>query len=109
MASVALAFPTGTDPRSPYLALPYLAAALRTAGVDVALHDLDVGGLRALLQPSRLQESARALHRLSGIAMDDAGNRRLLALAERLPSTIDALLGGVADQARFFDLLELGE
>ena len=42
---VALLFPTGTDPRSPYLALPSLAAALRDAGIRVKLHDLDIGGI----------------------------------------------------------------
>jgi hypothetical protein len=104
MPRVALAFPTGTDPRSPYLALPYLAASLRRAGVDVSMHDLDIGGLRALLRPEHLATCARALQdRVRGVAMRSPFTRRLLGLSERLPSTIDAQLSVFDDPARFFD------
>src|SRR5438067_405829 len=57
---VALLFPPATDPRSPHLALPSLAAALRAAGVRVSLHDLDLEGLLSVLQPENLAEAARS-------------------------------------------------
>src|SRR5207248_4643391 len=59
MARVTLIFPPATDPRSPHLALPCLAAALRDAGCDVELLDLDVEGLHALLAPDRMAETGR--------------------------------------------------
>lgn len=108
MQTVALAFPTGSDPRSPYLALPYLAAALRRAGVNVLIDDLDIGGLRALLRPSHMEESARALRQLSTPLRASAFNRRLLTVSEQLPSTIESHLAVFDDPERFFNPLELG-
>ena len=107
MQTVALAFPTGSDPRSPYLALPYLSAALRGDGVRVLLDDLDIGGIRALLRPSHLEDSARALRRHSEHLLTSSSNRRLVAVGEQLPSTIESHLAVFDDEARFFNPLEL--
>lgn len=107
MQTVALAFPPGSDPRSPYLALPYLSAALRGDGVRVLIDDLDIGGIRALLRPSHLEESARALRRHAAQVQASAFNRRLVVVGEQLPSTIESHLAVFDDPERFFNPLEL--
>lgn len=52
---VVLLFPSGTDPRSPHLSLPSLAAHLRSSGIRVTQRDLDLEGLLWLLDPEKLQ------------------------------------------------------
>ncbi len=54
---VTLIFPPATDPRSPQLALACLAAYIRPMGIDVTFHDLDIGGIHALLHPDRIIKS----------------------------------------------------
>ena len=81
MLTVSLLFPTGTDPRSPYLALPSLAAALRGAGIGVNLHDLDIGGVHYLLEPQNLEAAGRVFRRAyaEGASVPE---RRLAAISE---------------------------
>lgn len=60
---VALLFPPATDPRSPHLALPSLAAALRAAGVRTTVRDLDLEGFCDLMQPARVADAVHACER----------------------------------------------
>jgi len=105
MARVTLIFPPATDPRSPHLALPCLAAALRDAGCDVELLDLDVEGLHALLAPDRIAETGRRVRQRSraGALPGDGTLRRLGALSEGLPERLPDALAALRDPARFFD------
>lgn len=99
--SVALFFPSATDPRAPMLALPSLAAWLRSSGVEVALRDLDVEGLDFLLRPERL---GAALSRLGkGRGWLPAERRALLLrLGEGLPERAPRALELLRHSERFF-------
>ncbi|HEX4276118.1 MAG TPA: radical SAM protein [Bryobacteraceae bacterium] len=102
MLNVSLLFPTGTDPRSPYLALPSLAAYLRQAGIRVNLHDLDIGGVHYLLEPENLKAAGQAFR--SG--WRDTGSvhhRRLAILSEELPGSGPLHLASLRDGGAFFD------
>ena len=101
---VALIFPTGTDPRSPHLALPCLAAVLRKAGIDTELIDLDIDALLSILQPDFITEAGARL-RKSGqaSAIENAGLRRLLGLSELLPERVKDALSTFHDSERFYD------
>jgi hypothetical protein len=101
---VLLIFPPGTDPRSPHLALPYLAAALRGAGIQTELLDLDIDGLLALLRPASLARSGERVRRkLSPGQPQDA---RLLRLSEILPERAPDALSVMRDRERFYDPTE---
>lgn len=108
MARVTLIFPPATDPRSPHLALPSLAAVLRDAGHEVDLLDLDVGGLHALLAPDRVSEASRSLRRKNGgdIGHEEPSLRRLQALSEMLPERLPDALAVFRDPVRFYDANE---
>jgi anaerobic magnesium-protoporphyrin IX monomethyl ester cyclase len=54
---VTLLFPPATDPRSPHLSLPSLAATLRGAGVRTTLRDCDLEGMLSLIAPERVAEA----------------------------------------------------
>ena len=97
--NVALLFPTGTDPRSPYLALPCLAASLRNAGINTRLFDLDITGLHALLEPENLKSAGAELRRR---AKEDSASWRLARLSESLPSTAPAALAVLRDPVKFY-------
>ena len=56
---VSLLFPPISDPRGPHLAPAALAAALRKAGCDVVLQDLDLKMALYLLSPDNLAEHLR--------------------------------------------------
>lgn len=99
---VALLFPTGTDPRSPYLALPALAATLRGAGIRTTLHDLDIGGLHYLLEPANLEAAGKAFRRRL-TRTDDLQNRRLAIVSEELPQLSQKYLATLRDPNAFFD------
>jgi anaerobic magnesium-protoporphyrin IX monomethyl ester cyclase len=102
---VTLIFPTGTDPRSPHLALPYLAAVLRGAGVHTELLDLDIDGLLALTRSDRLASAGEKLRRkLSAKELDE---RRLLRLSEVLPERAPEALQILRSPKRFYDPNEL--
>lgn len=106
MAHISLLFPPGSDPRSPYLALPCLAAYLRQSGVAVSMHDLDIGGVRALAGPF-LTRSIRALQSCRRSARRDAEFARLLGISEALPERAADALGVFDDPNRFFQPSEL--
>jgi hypothetical protein len=102
--TVTLIFPTGTDPRSPHLALPYLAATLRRAGLEVELLDLDLGGLLALLEPDVLARAGRQLRKKAAAAgPEHAAWNRLLGLAESLPERAADALAALRHPVRFYD------
>ncbi len=107
MVHVALLFPTGSDPRSPYLALPCLAAHLRRHGISVSMHDLDIGGIRALLDPEYLAVACQSLQIRNDLDLDDATTSRLLGRCEALPETASDALSVFRDPARFFEPPEL--
>lgn len=58
---VTLLYPPAGDVRAPQLALPSLAAFLRSAGHEVSIRDLNLEAVIHLLQPSELTNSATAL------------------------------------------------
>ena len=104
MAGISLFFPTGTDPRSPYLALPCLAAALRRASINVNLHDLDIGGLRAVLTPSNLSKASAVVRRFPPATIEQRPELQYLIriadeLVERAPNFFDVF----SDAQRFYD------
>jgi anaerobic magnesium-protoporphyrin IX monomethyl ester cyclase len=98
---VSLIFPTGTDPRSPHLALPYLAAVLRRAGVETELLDLDIDGLLALLSPDRVKSAGELVRRK--LSLDQPDHRRLLRLSEVLPERVPDAINAIRDPKRFYD------
>jgi len=103
---VVLIFPTGTDPRSPHLALPYLAAILRRAGVETELLDLDIDGLLALLSPDHLKGAGEHLRRK--LSLNQPDHRRLLRLSEVLPERVLDAINAIRDPKRFYDPNEFG-
>jgi hypothetical protein len=100
--NVALLFPTGTDPRSPYLALPSLAATLRGAGIRTTLHDLDIGGLHYLLEPRNLETAGKAF-RQGFTRTEHLQDRRLAIVSEELPELSQQYLATLRDPHAFFD------
>lgn len=101
---VLLIFPPGTDPRSPHLALPYLAAALRGAGIQTELLDLDIDGLLALLRPASLARSGERVRRK--LSPGQPQDMRLLRLSEILPERAPDALRVMRDRERFYDPTE---
>src|SRR5947207_354549 len=59
----ALLLAPGTDPRSPHLALPSLAAYLRNAGIRTTMRDVDLEAFYAVVQPSRVAAAVDACER----------------------------------------------
>jgi len=102
MGGVALLFPPGTDPRSPYLALPSLAAALRRSGIEVRMHDLDISGLWALMTPAHLNRAGMALERSSAVH-EAASVQRLCRSRERLAEAAMPALQRLRSAAHFYD------
>lgn len=102
MRRVVLIHPPGTDPRSPRLALPTLAAYLRSRGVEAQLVDLDLESLLALLSRESLSRAAGVLRGRASSPSDHAGTR-LAVLAEGLPEDVPAALDILRDPRRFFD------
>lgn len=98
---VALIFPTGTDPRSPHLALPSLAVVLRKARIDTDLIDLDIDGLLSVLEPDFLTEAGSRIRK--SIRKETSGFRRLLRLSEVLPERITNALTILHSSDEFYD------
>jgi len=101
---VVLIHPPINDPRSPRLALPSLAACLRTWGIATRQIDLDLESLLAVLTPERILRDGRRL-RTSGGASAAAWveNAETLARrAESLAEQISAALAVLRDPERFF-------
>jgi anaerobic magnesium-protoporphyrin IX monomethyl ester cyclase len=106
MATVTLIFPPATDPRSPHLAIPSLAAVLREAGHEVELLDLDVNGLHAVLRADRLTETGRRVRQMNGemdTVVGSTNRRRLQALSEMLPERAPRALAALRDASHFHD------
>lgn len=102
--TVALIFPPVVDPRAPHLALPSLAAFLRSHGIDVKMYDLNVLGMRYLLQPHRLQQAAERVRGAMDGRWDLSTSKSKLALyARTVASSMDNALETLTDPARFFD------
>src|SRR5687767_651166 len=102
---VALLFPPATDPRSPHLAIPSLAASLRAAGVRTTVRDLDVEGLLATIEPARVAEAARTCERHLDRATADAERARLrtaLAHADYVVARIGDAPGALRDPTTFY-------
>jgi hypothetical protein len=102
---VTLLFPPATDPRSPHLAIPSLAAALRAAGVHTTVRDLDLEGMLWLLDGERLRDAAAACER----RFDGAGAvererlRPCLAAADDVVGEVPGALATLRDPVGFFD------
>ena len=96
-----LIFPPATDPRSPHLALPYLAGVLRRAGIETSMRDLDLGGLLALLRPEAIdayRERVQSRLRGGGDAL-----RRLAVRAEALAEDVPRALAALRHPDHFYD------
>ncbi len=102
---VTLVFPPATDPRSPHLALPCLAAVLRKARVDTRLLDLDIEGMLALVDPDNLDRAGKRLRNKyeSSTGKDRASLRRLAGLAEVLPLRVSGALSAFHDPDGFYN------
>jgi hypothetical protein len=73
-----LLFSPGTDPRSPHLALPSLAAFLRAAGVRVSVRDVDLESFLWLIQPTQVSSAIDACQRRFDRATTTGDERRRL-------------------------------
>lgn len=102
---VALLFPPAVDPRSPHLALPSLAAALRREGARVELRDLNLEGLLWHCAPARLAEAAEACRARLDIASGDAriALRQALARAGFVVEGAQRAIAALRDPGAFFD------
>ncbi len=103
---VALLFPPVTDPRSPHLGLPSLAAVLRGAGARVTMRDLDLECLLSVLTPARVQESVRACERRLRRAATGPERDRLRAALAHAGFVAEHASGAPAalrDAATFYD------
>lgn len=109
MFRVALIYPPGGDPRAPRLPLPALAAALRPAGVDVRLFDLDIEGVLSLLRPASLVEAGERLRRKARIVTTDQHRffERSADRACELAQSVSASLTTIRDPALFCDPVRL--
>ena len=99
-----LIFPPATDPRAPHLALPYLAAVLRRAGVETRMIDLDLGGLLSMLRPETVAAHAgRVGGKLVGGPPVEERLRRLARRAESLVEDAPAALATLRHPKHFYD------
>ncbi|WP_328978471.1 radical SAM protein [Streptomyces canus] len=105
---VTLIFPPATDPRSPHLALPSLAAVLRGSGVDTELLDADLEGMLALLAPDRVRAAGEQLRAKARTASRGrrASLEHAIGLTEMLPERVPDALAVFDDADRFHDPLE---
>jgi anaerobic magnesium-protoporphyrin IX monomethyl ester cyclase len=103
---VTLIFPPATDPRAPHLALPYLAAVLRNAGIETQLIDADVNGLLALLRPDAIATNvSQVKHKLRASRDGDAETLlRLLHRGEALAEDMPRALATLRDGEAFYDV-----
>ena len=102
--TVALIFPPVVDPRAPHLALPSLAAFLRSHGIDVRMYDLNVRSMRYLLQSHRLRQAAEKVRGAMHGRWDLSTPESKLALyGRKVASSMDSALETLTDPHRFFD------
>ena len=100
---VTLIFPPATDPRAPHLALPYLAAVLRRAGISTRLIDADIGGLIALLRPDAILRNLQKLKRRPSTDIDVDALSRLVRRGEALVEQIPRAFAVLRDSEAFYD------
>src|SRR5215208_4552926 len=102
---VTLIFPPVTDPRSPHLALPSLAAVLRAADINTDLIDLDIEGLLKLLEPENLANASKQLTKK--YECEPSNNhkslKRLLRFSHLLPDRITNALATFHDPEQFYN------
>ncbi len=100
-----LLFSPGTDPRSPHLALPSLAAFLRGAGVRTTQRDVDLEGFLSLIEPTHLAEAAAACRQRFDLAADPerAGLRALLDESDAIVEHIGAAPAQLRDPQAFYN------
>src|SRR6266849_7882327 len=100
-----LLFSPGTDPRSPHLALPSLAAFLRGAGVRTTQRDVDLEGFLSLIEPTHLAEAAAACRQRFDLAADPerAGLRALLDESDAIVEHIGAAPAQLRDPVAFYN------
>jgi hypothetical protein len=106
MARVTLLFPPASDPRSPHLAIPSLAAFLRRHGVDVAVRDLNLEGLLRTVRTDRLVQAAAEAEGRLRRGSDDGDRARLRAAlrhAEHVVGATGDALDTLRDPVRFYD------
>ena len=105
-----LLFSPGTDPRSPHLALPSLAAFLRGAGVHVSMRDVDLESFLWLIQPAQVSSALDACQRRFDRATATADERlRLRALLDdggAVVEHIGAAPGQLREPSSFYDPFE---
>ncbi len=100
---VTLIFPPATDPRAPHLALPYLAAVLRRAGISTRLIDADVGSLIALLRPDVISRNVQTLKLRSPPNIENGALSRLILRGESLVEEIPRAFATLRDREGFYD------
>lgn len=100
---VTLIFPPATDPRAPHLALPYLAAVLRRAGISTRLIDADIGSLIALLRPEAIIRNVRNLKLRSPSSIEPGVLSRLLRRGEALVEEMPRAFATLRDKEGFYD------
>ena len=100
---VTLIFPPATDPRAPHLALPYLAAVLRRAGISTRLIDADIGGLLALLRPDAIGRYVRKLKSQPPDGIDASTMSFFIGRGEALVEQIPRALAVLRHPGDFYD------
>jgi anaerobic magnesium-protoporphyrin IX monomethyl ester cyclase len=100
-----LLIPPATDVRSPHLAVPSLAAALRADGVRTRVRDLNLEGLLSFLDTAPLIEAARTCEACLDRASGDGRTRlrQVLATADRVVTGIADALRVLRDPEDFYD------
>lgn len=101
---VTLIFPPATDPRGPHLALPYLAAVLRRAGISTRLIDADIGSLIALLRPEAIFGNVQKLKLRPPANIEAGALSRLLLRGEALVEEMPRAFATLRDKERFYDV-----
>jgi anaerobic magnesium-protoporphyrin IX monomethyl ester cyclase len=100
---VTLIFPPATDPRAPHLALPYLAAVLRRAGISTRLIDADISSLIALLRPDAILRNVRSL-KLRPPNIEAGLLSRLILRGESLVEEMPKAFATLRDKEAFYDV-----
>ncbi len=102
---VTLIYPPATDPRSPHLPLPALAAFLRGVGIRTTQLDLDIKSLIAMLRPDNIVVAGQRIRDKANTATGEQRDKlhRLIAVSESLPSVIDQAFATLRHSELFYD------